>query len=340
MWGDVMKNKISNLVFEGGGVLGIAYLGVLDYLYKNKVFQDVKRVAGTSAGSISACICSFNLPFDRIKSIIDTLDYSKVPTKDDTPELKKLPKFIREEFEKIFGDIDCIYRLVKKYGWYSSEYFYDWIKEQIEMQFDKTKKLPPYTFRDFKNSAIHKDKRTFLDLYIIGTDMSYKCSKVFSYKTTPDMEVAESVRISMSIPLFFEANKVDDYDITRDNKTHIFSDGGIMRNYPINIFDSEAFEGKRMDNVNMETLGSRFKTTIKYKNIDSLLMYIENLFSAFTKIQVDTYENSPLDIKRSIEIDTKSVSFVDFNIKTNDDTYNFLYQQGYKAAENYFRRIC
>ena len=32
-----MIYRIRNLVFEGGGVLGIAYLGVLDYLYENNI---------------------------------------------------------------------------------------------------------------------------------------------------------------------------------------------------------------------------------------------------------------------------------------------------------------
>lgn len=334
-----MNIRIKNLVFEGGGILGIAYLGVLDYLYRNGIFQNINRVAGTSAGSISACMSSLNLPFDRLKDIVDTLDYRKVPQKEDIPELKNLPKILRQQLDRTFGDIDCIYRLVNSYGWYSSKYFYDWVKEQISLQFDASKKLPPYTFRDFNNSSIHKDNRPFLDLYIIGTDISNKTSKVFCYENTPDMEVAEAVRISMSIPLFFEANKVNTYDTTGDHFTHIFSDGGVMRNYPINLFDSTEFNSELKNGVNMETLGSRFKAKVEYKEIDSLIKYIENMFMAFTKIQLDSYENSPSDIMRSIEIDTGTVSFVDFNITPNDKTYNFLYEQGYSAADEYFFQL-
>lgn len=32
-----MSKRIENLVFEGGGVLGISYLGVLQYLYENNL---------------------------------------------------------------------------------------------------------------------------------------------------------------------------------------------------------------------------------------------------------------------------------------------------------------
>jgi NTE family protein len=237
---------------------------------------------------------------------------------------------VRAELEEIFGDMDCLYRLVKNYGWYSTKYFYDWIKEQIANQFDQSKKLPPYTFSDFKNSSIHKDNIPFRDLYIVGTDISCKASKVFSFKTTPNMEVAEAVKISMSVPLFFEANKVEDYAVDQDYLTHIFSDGGIMRNYPINIFDSNG--------INSQTLGARFKNTVTYTKINNLEDYISNFFQSLKKIQQDMYNNSPQDIARSIQIDIGSVSVLDFNVITGDSTYNFLYKQGYNAAKAYFER--
>ncbi len=46
--------NITNIAFEGGGVLGIAYGGALEILEKEKVAQDIENIAGTSAGSIVA----------------------------------------------------------------------------------------------------------------------------------------------------------------------------------------------------------------------------------------------------------------------------------------------
>ncbi|MCM8710291.1 patatin-like phospholipase family protein [Clostridium sp. SYSU_GA19001] len=323
-----MAKKITNLVFEGGGILGISYLGALEYLYKNNIIKDVRRTAGTSAGAITACILSFNLPFNEIKKITDTLEYKKIPQKEEINELTRMPAAVRKNLDEIFDDLECVYRLVKKYGWYSTKYFYNWLQEQIALQFDSSKKLPPYTFKDFKDTTIHKNNRPFLDLYIIGTDLSYKTTKIFSFETTPDMEVAEAVRISMSIPLFFEANKINNYDINKDFLTHVFSDGGIMRNYPINIFDT--------DKANPQTLGLRFKNKINYEAINSMPEFISNLFLCYLKIQQDMYRNSAQDIERSIEIDTMGISPVNFNINTGDETYTFLYNQGYEAAEDYF----
>ncbi|KFO67772.1 phospholipase, partial [Smithella sp. SCADC] len=50
-----------NLVFKGGGVRGIAYLGALQYLYEHNYMQHVERVAGTSAGAITALATALNL---------------------------------------------------------------------------------------------------------------------------------------------------------------------------------------------------------------------------------------------------------------------------------------
>lgn len=334
-----MFNKPVNLVFEGGGALGIAYLGVLHYLYQNNIFQNVKRVAGTSAGAITACITSFNLPFGEIKKLVDTLDFKKVPEKDTNPDLNKIPAPILDEFEKIFPDFECVYRLIKNYGWYSSEYFYNWIQKQIESQFDHTKKLPPYTFADFKNSYIHNGNRPFIDLYIIGTDLSYRSSKIFSYETTPDMEVAEAVRISMSIPLFFEAIKTNEDTTAKYCSTNVFCDGGLMWNYPINIFDSMLFNENNMPGINYQTLGARFLYKIKYYEINSLINFVKNLHLSQLNIQQDIFNHSPQDIQRSIQIFTGDISPVDFDISTGDETYHFLYNQGYKAAKIYFDNI-
>jgi len=329
-----MAGKISNLVFEGGGILGIAYLGVLDFFDQHSILRGIKKVAGTSAGAITACITSFNLPFEELKKIADSLDYTRVPEREN-PGLKFLPNSIKTELNKTFGDIDCVYRLISNYGWYSSKYFFRWLQEQIAAQFDIPKKPPPYTFADFRNSDIHKRKRPFFDLLIIGTDVSCKASRVFSYETTPNMEVAEAVRISMSIPLFFEALEVSDSQTGQDN---VLCDGGVMRNYPINIFDIPPLTGQVTEGVNPKTLGVRFKSKINCGKITNILEYIINLVHSFLQVQQDIYNRSPEDIDRSIEINTGDISPVNFNIRPHDKTYNFLYYQGYQAAENYFQK--
>ncbi len=330
--------QIKNLVFEGGGVLGISYLGALDYLFQNGIMGDVQRVAGTSAGAITACITSFNLPFEEMKEITNTLDYKKVPAKSETDNQDYMPEDLKLIMEKFFGDANCLYRLIHNYGWYSTEYFYTWIKEVIATQFDYAKKKPPYTFSDFKNPLLHKNDRPFLDLYMVGTNLSMKATAFFSYEATPMMEVAEAVRISMSVPLLFEAVKTELVDTSEQAPKNVFCDGGMLNNYPLNIFDSFDFNPNPFYGVNMETLGVCFQNKQKYMDIDNLFKYIESLLRVSSYLQQEIYESNPLNKARSILIDTDGVNGLDFDIELEDKTYQFLYKQGYAAAKDYFTR--
>ncbi len=327
-----MNYQYRNLVFSGGGILGIAYIGVLEYLHMIGIIPDIKRVAGTSAGAITACITSFNLPFLETKQIADSLDYSRVPSTTDPDEFSFFSKNGKAKLDKIFINTECAYRLITKYGWYSSSYFYYWIKNQIQTQFDMAKKSPPYTFRDFQNSSIHKDGRKFKDLYIIGTDVSTKSSCVFSAEDTPDLEVAEAVRISMSVPLFFEAVKESNTFLEKmQNKPKIYSDGGVMYNYPITLFDD--------DEPSFQTIGALFNRNSPPSEIDNLLEFIMNLLSCLNSVQYQLIYSEPENIERSIQINTGDISSLDFNVKVGDATYKFLYEQGYKATADYFNNV-
>ena len=298
--------------------------------------KDVSRVAGTSAGAITACILSFNLPFLDIRKISNTLDYRKVPSKGQMDNIEFMPEGVMEAMDGVLDDFGCIYRLLNNYGWFSTEYFYGWIKDVINAQFDCTKKLPPYTFEDFKNPLIHKNKRPFFDLYVVGTNISMKRTQIFSYETTPAMEVAEAVRISMSVPLFFEAVVKEQTDSQGNSFSSVFCDGGLMKNYPLNIFDYPAFNSDLYEGVNMSTLGFRFKNKLERNEIGNLWQYIESLLWVSSYIQQQNYESNPLNRKRSIIIDTKDIHSLDFDIDVNDVAYRFLYRQGYYAAKEFF----
>lgn len=318
-----MERKYENFAFAGGGILGIAYLGMLDYLYEINFIQNINQVAGTSAGAITACITAFNLPFEEVKTIVDSLEYSKVLSTD-VPSF--FTKSAKRRLDKAFGNIDCVYRLIQNYGWYSSKYFYEWMKIQIANQFDSEKKSHPYTFADFMDPSLHKEERSFKKLYIIGTDVSKQTSSVFSFDSTPNMEVAEAIRISMSIPLLFEAVKAPIID--SQNTPIVYTDGGVMYNYPINLFDKEDCPSL--------TLGSFFRSSAPPIPIHNLVDFISNLLSCASSIQLALYQNNPENINRSIIIPTGDISSMDFQIETGDETYNFLYEQGYKSAQIYF----
>lgn len=47
-------SQFKNLVFEGGGVKCIAYVGAIELLEQRGILKDIERLGGTSAGAINA----------------------------------------------------------------------------------------------------------------------------------------------------------------------------------------------------------------------------------------------------------------------------------------------
>ena len=65
-----MKN-ITNLVFEGGGVKGIAYAGALEALEEANLLAQITAVAGTSAGAITSCLLALRYSAAEIKKLVN-----------------------------------------------------------------------------------------------------------------------------------------------------------------------------------------------------------------------------------------------------------------------------
>jgi NTE family protein len=71
-----LLQKIENLVFQGGGVKGIAYLGALDFLFdeQNDKLPTIKRVGGASSGAVIALSISLGHSVSQIKSDKELID--------------------------------------------------------------------------------------------------------------------------------------------------------------------------------------------------------------------------------------------------------------------------
>lgn len=332
--------RYRNLVFKGGGVRGIAYIGALQCLYERGTISGIERVAGTSAGAISALgVCLHPSDFSHFKALADSLDYRRVPSEDDahTPSIpsKKVLAFIEKSRElAIFKNLQCSIRLLQEKGWYSSDYFYQWLRAIIAERFDVVK--DPYTFADFANAESHKDHQPFLDLYITGTDVTNRTPRLFSLETTPDMEVALAVRISMSIPLYFEAIQ---YQYPGTDGPQFYVDGGIMWNYPVNLFDDRKYVRKLVDGANDETLGLFLYTPpgeSRYKPVKSMLDHMEALFESISVVQEHLVIKTEKDYSRTVFIDDCGIEATDFNIQPEDEKYKALYAAGYSATRSFF----
>ncbi len=174
-----MNYCFKNLVFEGGGAKGIAYLGALEVLKRKGILQKIERIGGTSAGAINALLFGLNYSNKELKTLLIDLNFKIF--------LDDSPGFVRD-----------IKRLKNEFGWYKGDRFHSWIKDRIK---GKTGN-PNSTFKEIYDM---KKEHKFKDIYFIGANISTGFAEVYSYEDRPLMKVADAVRISMSIPLLFAA---------------------------------------------------------------------------------------------------------------------------------------
>jgi NTE family protein len=322
-----MDYHFRNLVFEGGGVKGIAYIGAMQVMGEKGILPNIQRVGGTSVGAINALLFALGFNNDEQRQILWELDF--------------------KNFMDASWLIPNMIRVLTRYGWYKGDYFREWISKLIK---EKTG-TSNATFRDLKE--VKKP-----DLYIYGTNLSTHFSEVFSVEHSPDMRLADAVRISMSLPLFFTA--------IRNTRRDVYVDGGLLNNYPVQLFDREKYvtsEKRTTDYYekrntsflkehpdsspyvyNKETLGFRLDSKeeiagFRYNEpqvnkIDHIFEYIGALIKTILDSQSNTHLHSD-DWQRTIYIDTLGVSTTDFSL--SDDLKRELEKSGRSGAEEYFK---
>ena len=237
-------NSIHNLVFEGAGIRGIAYSGAIAELENKKVLPGVKRIGGTSAGAVTALMLSLGYNSNEIAGLVSKTNFSKF-----------------NDGKYFFPG--GIFRLQKYFGWYRGIRFEKWLGDII---------LAKTNNRDI--TFLEMKEKGFKDLYITGTSLDQQRLIVFSYETFPHMRIRDAVRISTSIPFYFEAVFIDNEGnrIKRPkNKSGLLLmvDGGFTANFPIRIFDSTKFITESKANafvVNEQTIGFRIDSDIQIRN--------------------------------------------------------------------------
>jgi NTE family protein len=291
-----------NLVFKGGGVKGIAYVGALQALEDAQIMSQINGFAGTSAGSIVSALAACRISAKDLNGFLSKTDY--------------------EKFKDKGGFFNYLKDLTENFGAYKGDYFLNsWFKTFLKQQNIDSE----ITFAGV-NSKFGTDLRVF------STDLNTQTIQEFSKDTTPNVQIAYAVRASMSIPLFFKAWQFPD----SNPNDHIFVDGGVMYNYPIDAFDS--FETNPD-----QTLGF-FLTDLSGKptppnNLDfgftNIETYIKSLFEALMNSQDLMIKKDIYEEKRTVKVDDLGISATDFDI--NPQQVSALYQSGYQATTSFLK---
>ena len=316
----------TNLALAGGGVRGLAYAGVFSVLDKKAVLHQTDKVAGTSAGAIAGLLLSVGYSAKEIDSIMQDLPV--------------------QEFNDGKGGLIGKYERVKHdFGIYEGKKFDRWLQQLVNIKTGK----PGLTFGELHQ--LHLTNNLFKDLYCTGNNLSRQQLEIFSYEHTPNMPIALAVRISGTVPLYFEPVALDNNKkmIQKGDTSsfiNYYVDGGMLCNYPINMFDTcNNNENPLMYNnvkFNRHTIGIKLERpeqidSLQKNNVTIPPFSVNNFnqyLSAFTNLMMETlnrrYPNLENEIGRTIYV---SYGTIHAKIrKMKNEEKQMLFDNGVKAA--------
>ncbi len=313
--------KKADAVFEGGGVKGIGLVGAITEV--ERAGYEFGNLAGTSAGAIVAALLAVGYTGKELKGILQQLDYNDFK---DEGLLDKLP-FVGKGLSLGF-----------EYGIYEGEFFETWLEGLLEAK-GKTKfgdiltDDPDEKFR-YKFQAIAADVTDRRVLVLPGSLRS------FGYD--PDeFSISRAVRMSMSIPLFFEPVRLQD----SSGRTHFIVDGGVLSNYPIWLLDDGTSDppwptfGFKLMEPGTRTLKGPNRNPIN-NPVSFLKAVIGTMLDAHDSYHIS---KSAGDFQRTIRIPTvielaglkKEIKTTDFGITQEES--EALFQNGVEATKLFLK---
>lgn len=286
---------LADLVIEGGGVKVIGLAGALEVAEKKGFTW--KRVAGTSAGSIVATLLAAGYEAKELHQILMDFDMSELvkPSKFHVPYLSHL------------------FRLCFHKGLHSARRLEKWVDSLLAAK-------GVHTFADLSAE---------IELQIIASDISSGNLMVlprdlerYGYRLD-QFSVARAVRMSCSIPFFFQPSRM------HDRKQHSYCyvvDGAVLSNFPVWLFD---------DKPERPTFGLRLYAHQKrpHHQIKGPI----SLFTSMFLTMMDAHDNLSIrnkDQLRTIFVPTLGVKLTDFSLSKEEK--GKLYQAGVQAAEKFF----
>lgn len=325
------------LVFAGGGSTGVAYSSAILQLQKEPAFSfdNIKGVAGASVGAIAALMISLNYTPQEASQTLAGINFKSLAD----------GGLLAEEGV----------HLASKYGIYKGDALYALILNIIENKIQHlTPKINPATLTFADLQALG-----FRDLHVVATKirevngMPSGKLKHFSFDTAPDTPVAAVIHASAAAPLFFERvrlKKITKGRYVLDEEGDLYCDGGLLNNFPIDIFDKPKYVSGIVDEnttetINPHTLGlavrpksqiinSQHKPVKKRIGDHDPIKAFAGVLNSFLLNFEQEGLNKKKNAFRTIEIDTLGVSPFNFNLDSH--TVTALSESGKQAVLEYF----
>lgn len=255
-----------DLVFEGGGAKGMVFVGACQEFFNRG--HSFGRLLGTSAGAITATLLAAGYtPQEMLEALLEKAPDGKPvfagfmgpPAPFSEAELQAsatrrfldgvdftfVPNVLQEKLHEDLlralsknGQFRHVLALIERGGWFAADQFVTWFSKKLDSGSWKSGS------RAFSGMTLAQFfAATGVEHSVVAADTTDEKILVLNHRTAPDCPVVWATRMSMSIPVVW--NEVlwqtswGTY-LERDIEGHAIVDGGLLSNFPIELFISDA----------------------------------------------------------------------------------------------------
>lgn len=344
--------KLLNIIMGGGGVKGIAYVGVFDAI-KKRGFAP-RNLAGVSAGAIAAALAGAGYDAQGMWDTLEAFEFDKLhmdSIEKKVPAVRYLAEFARKsklppgempmyflnphptkgKYAKCFnitdkqrGIIKSILTFCKEGCLFDGDLLEEWIAGALA-------KKGIRTFADLRGGRADESNPMGYKVRMTGVDcnrlkiVTLPDDAIF-YGIEPDnLEVAKAVRISTAVPFAFKPVTI--YKMEGGSRVQYnLVDGGVLNSFP----------SWMIGNNGIRTAGFRMHSSkSKPFSLETPLAVFKGLVSSIHDMGAP-YDNAGMPTHMG-EIDTGEISFLDFGLSSEEK--HQLFESGWRTAFDLISKI-
>jgi NTE family protein len=307
----------ADLVLEGGGVKGIGLVGAHSAL--TDAGYTFHRIAGTSAGAIVGALIAAGIQPEQLKTVMQTVDYGQFQDEGFIDHLGLVGKGVSVLFEK---------------GIYEGHYLVEWLDGILTT-------LGTRTFGDLRiddpSSSLPPEKRYKLVVMTSDVTRGELVRLPWDYANyglkADDQLVAEAVRASMSIPFFYEPVRFTGRDDAGKNVQSYMVDGGMLSNFPIEVFDRTDGKPPRWPTFGIKLSARPTKPVVQRFEVKGALGLARAMVGTMTNFHDQMHIDDPSVLARTMFVDAGRVKATDFDI--DEPTQDMLFTHGVSGAREF-----
>lgn len=223
------------IVLSGGGIRAVAHIGALAVLEKKGLLKAVREYIGVSAGAFVGFAIMLGYTLSELRTLCLLFDFSMIRNLDPEGAFEFPTSF---GFDKGDNLVKLLYSLLR-------------VKQQ------------PITLTFGEWASTHPKS---IQLRCFATDLFLTEPREFSASKTPNIQIVDALRASMSIPVYFTP-------FIDPETNHMLIDGGILHNFPLAFLPHDQRE---------DALGISFSYEhTRVDRIPDLMVFFSQIFACY-----------------------------------------------------------